>query len=331
MSPTCATANLAVWALLSSLGRTLSKRLGNTRPRSPPRPRNSSKPSSARIASTGKKSKSTVPVVAVSICPSCGATIEPPSTVCEACTPTASPPPVRSLWRLVRFARPRAAMITLGLILTLASTAATLVVPYITMLLINNVLTPHEQGQAVDFNLVKWYLGALVGSALLAWMLNWAKTYSLSAAQRANQRRSSQRYIRAPATTVAGIFRRQAHRRFDFARRQRHRPHLQLPVVESARFHHRRSIDRDDRGRVMDDRPSHGPVRTASIPAHRLAHAKSTRSIAARLRAGQRRLGRNGQRARRHDPRHPRRQSIRPRTARNRPLREAQSARAGRE
>ncbi len=73
-------------------------------------------------------------------------------------------------------------MITLGLILTLASTAATLVVPYITMLLINNVLTPHEQGLPVDFNLVKWYLAGLVGSAVLAWMLNWAKTYSLSAA-----------------------------------------------------------------------------------------------------------------------------------------------------
>ena len=71
--------------------------------------------------------------------------------------------PSAALWRLVRFARPRAAMITLGLILTRASTAATLVVPYITMLLINNVLTPHEQGQAVDFNLVKWYLEGLGG------------------------------------------------------------------------------------------------------------------------------------------------------------------------
>jgi ATP-binding cassette, subfamily B, bacterial len=130
-----------------------------------------------------KKSKSASQAApAVSICPSCGATIEPPNTVCEACTPTASPPPVRSLWRLSRFARPRAVIITLGLVLTLASTAATLVVPYITMLLINNVLTPHEQGQSVNFDLVKWYLGGLVGSAFLAWMLNWAKTYSLSAA-----------------------------------------------------------------------------------------------------------------------------------------------------
>lgn len=130
-----------------------------------------------------KKSKSSPQTEAtVSICPSCGATIEPPSTVCEACTPTASPPPVRSLWRLSRFAKPRAVIITLGLVLTLASTAATLVAPYITMLLINNVLTPREKGEAVDFSLVTWYMGGLVGASVLAWLLNWAKTYSLATA-----------------------------------------------------------------------------------------------------------------------------------------------------
>ncbi|HEX4415802.1 MAG TPA: ABC transporter ATP-binding protein [Lacipirellulaceae bacterium] len=130
-----------------------------------------------------KKSKSSSqPALAVSICPSCGALIEPPSTVCEACTPAASPPPVRSLWRLSRFARPRAVIITLGLTLTLASTAATLVFPYITMLLISNVLTPHELGRPVEFASVTWYLVGLAAAAVLAWMLNWAKTYALSRA-----------------------------------------------------------------------------------------------------------------------------------------------------
>jgi ATP-binding cassette subfamily B protein len=73
-------------------------------------------------------------------------------------------------------------MISLGFGLTLASTAATLVAPYITMLLIDNVLIPREKGQPVEFNLVTSYLVVLVGSAVLAWMLNWAKTYALSAA-----------------------------------------------------------------------------------------------------------------------------------------------------
>ncbi len=45
---------------------------------------------------------------AATVCPSCGARIEPPHTVCESCTPTAAPPPVRSLWRLGQFARPHA-------------------------------------------------------------------------------------------------------------------------------------------------------------------------------------------------------------------------------
>jgi ATP-binding cassette subfamily B protein len=116
----------------------------------------------------------------VSVCPSCGARIEPPQTVCEICTPTAAPPPVRSLWRLGRFAKPRAAMISLGFVLTLLSTGATLVLPYVTMLLINNVLVPHEAGREVDFNLVYWYLAGMFGSALLAWILNWAKTYVLA-------------------------------------------------------------------------------------------------------------------------------------------------------
>lgn len=130
-----------------------------------------------------KKSKSASHAApTISICPSCGAAIEPPNVVCQACTPTASPPPVRSLWRLSRFAKPRAVIITLGLVLTLASTAATLVAPYVTALLIDNVLTPREKGQLVEFNLVIWYLSILVGSSVLAWMLNWAKTYTLSTA-----------------------------------------------------------------------------------------------------------------------------------------------------
>jgi ATP-binding cassette subfamily B protein len=119
-------------------------------------------------------------VQAATICPSCGAKLEPPQTVCEACTPAAAPPPVRSLWRLGRFARPRAAMIALGFALTVASTAAGLVPPYLTMPLLDNVLVPFQAGRQVNFSLVPWYLAGLFGAALLAWMLSWAKTYVLA-------------------------------------------------------------------------------------------------------------------------------------------------------
>jgi ATP-binding cassette subfamily B protein len=71
-------------------------------------------------------------------------------------------------------------MISLGFGLTLASTAAALVLPYITMLLLNNVLVPREAGAAVNSSLVTLYLFGMLGAALLAWILNWAKTYVLA-------------------------------------------------------------------------------------------------------------------------------------------------------
>ena len=133
------------------------------------------------LSTAGARSESqTGRLWVATICPSCGAKLEPPQTVCEACFPAAAPPPVRSLWRLGRFARPRAAMIGLGFGLTLASTAAGLVRPYITILLLNNVLIPRQSGLPVDFGVVPWYLAALFGSAALAWLLSWAKTYVLS-------------------------------------------------------------------------------------------------------------------------------------------------------
>lgn len=138
-----------------------------------------------RVASSAEtKTKSAKPVVATvaAVCPSCGATIEPPQTVCEACTPSAAPPPVRSLWRLGRFARPRASMILLGFALTLASTAAGLVAPYLTIPLINDVLLPRQLGQDIPFSVTAWYLVGMFGAAILAWLLSWAKTYVLAGA-----------------------------------------------------------------------------------------------------------------------------------------------------
>jgi ATP-binding cassette subfamily B protein len=67
------------------------------------------------------------------VCPTCGATIEPDQDGCPFCSAPPLPPPGRSLWRLTRFARPRAGLIALGFGLMLAGTAASLVPPYLTM------------------------------------------------------------------------------------------------------------------------------------------------------------------------------------------------------
>jgi ATP-binding cassette, subfamily B, bacterial len=90
------------------------------------------------------------------------------------------PPSTWTLLKLWRFARPYKKELFFGLILTLASTGATLVPPYLTMPLMDNILIPYERGQPIDFDLARFYLGALLAAALLAWGLGWWRTYLLA-------------------------------------------------------------------------------------------------------------------------------------------------------
>ncbi|MFN7835047.1 MAG: ABC transporter ATP-binding protein [Burkholderiaceae bacterium] len=84
------------------------------------------------------------------------------------------------LWRLTRFARPYRRQLMLGFVLTLAATAATLVPPYLTIPLMDNVLIPYQNGRPLDYGLVAFYLSGLLISAVVAWVLGWAKTYVLA-------------------------------------------------------------------------------------------------------------------------------------------------------
>jgi len=85
----------------------------------------------------------------------------------------------RALFRLIAFARPHAGMAILGGLLSLASTAAALVPPYLTMPLVDQVLIPRQNGADVPFGVVWWYLGGLLAAALAAWLLSWAQTWVL--------------------------------------------------------------------------------------------------------------------------------------------------------
>ena len=71
-------------------------------------------------------------------------------------------------------------MIAVGFALTVASTTAALVWPYLTVLLIEKVLTPRQNGEPIEFSVVYWYLAGLLSAAVVAWMLSWAKTYVLA-------------------------------------------------------------------------------------------------------------------------------------------------------
>ncbi len=90
------------------------------------------------------------------------------------------PPSTWTLLRLWRFARPYQWQLLAGFLLMLASTAATLVPPYLTMPLMDNILIPFQTGKPIEQGTVLWYLGGLLASALVAWGLGWAKTYILA-------------------------------------------------------------------------------------------------------------------------------------------------------
>ena len=114
-------------------------------------------------------------------CPSCRAPLPPDSDECPLCTRELNTPP--STWvllRLWRFARPYQGQLLIGFLLTLAATGATLVPPYLTIPLMDKVLIPFQNGQQIDPSYVLLLLSGLLGSALLAWGLGWARTWLLA-------------------------------------------------------------------------------------------------------------------------------------------------------
>ena len=114
-------------------------------------------------------------------CPTCKAPLAPDQEDCPICTKVIhTPPSTWTLFRLWRFAKPYRGQLLAGFILTLLGTAASLVPPYLAMPLMDEVLIPFQNGQHIEPGLVAFYLSGLLGSALLAWGLSWAKTYLLA-------------------------------------------------------------------------------------------------------------------------------------------------------
>ena len=117
----------------------------------------------------------------VSVCPVCQARLSEDDDECPVCSrEDLNPPSTWTLLKLWRFARPYKRSLLVGFLLTLASTAATLVPPYLTMPLMDEVLIPYQNGAEIDPGLVSLYLLGLFASGLLAWGLGWAKTYILA-------------------------------------------------------------------------------------------------------------------------------------------------------
>lgn len=118
---------------------------------------------------------------AEAVCPSCKAPLQPGQEECPVCTREIHvPPSTWTLFRLFRFAKPYKGQLLLAFLLMLASTAATLVPPYLTMPLMDKVLIPYQNGAPIDYGTVTLLLSGLLGSALVAWSLGWARTYILA-------------------------------------------------------------------------------------------------------------------------------------------------------
>ena len=124
-----------------------------------------------------------LPVVEVeqNICPSCKAVLEPDEEECPVCTKVIhTPPSTWTLFRLWRFAHPYRVQLFLGFTLMLLGTAAHMIPRYLTKPLTDEVLIPYQNHKDVDPKLVVIYIGGLLGSALVAWLLSWGKTYILA-------------------------------------------------------------------------------------------------------------------------------------------------------
>ncbi|NBZ98450.1 MAG: ATP-binding cassette domain-containing protein [Betaproteobacteria bacterium] len=115
------------------------------------------------------------------LCPVCQNVVDEADEECPVCLEKEqTPPSTWTLFKLWRFAKPYQWQLLMGFVLTLASTAATLVPPYLTMPLMDDVLIPYQNGKPIDPVTVSWYLLGLLGSAFVAWGLGWIKTYILA-------------------------------------------------------------------------------------------------------------------------------------------------------
>ena len=86
-----------------------------------------------------------VPIESAEICPNCQTALSTDDDECPQCNSTIdSPPSTWTLFRLWRFAKPYQWQLLAGFLLMLASTAATLVPPYLTIPLMDKVLIPYQ-------------------------------------------------------------------------------------------------------------------------------------------------------------------------------------------
>lgn len=85
------------------------------------------------------------------------------------------------LLRLLKFASPWRRLMILGFLLTLGSIGCSMIGPWLTMDLVDNVLIPLQSAtERVHVKHVYQFAAFLSGAAVLTWLLNWAKTFVIA-------------------------------------------------------------------------------------------------------------------------------------------------------
>ncbi len=80
--------------------------------------------------------------------------------------------------RLLKFSRPWIKLIVLGLLLTIAATSASLLTPWITGVLVDKLLIPLQtKSHELSLQQLLPYAAMLLGTALVAWLLKWGRTF----------------------------------------------------------------------------------------------------------------------------------------------------------
>ena len=121
------------------------------------------------------------PLPEQALCPKCETPLLAGQEECPLCSKEIhAAPSTWTLFRLWRFAHPYRWKLLAGFVLSLISTAATLVPPYLTMPMMDKVLIPYQNGKPIDWSLVQLYISGLFAAALVAWVLGWARTYILA-------------------------------------------------------------------------------------------------------------------------------------------------------
>ena len=147
---------------------------------------------------------------------------------------------------------------------------------------------------------------------MLAWLLTWGRTYVMAwVSERIAADLRNQTYGHMQSA-VAGVLRRQTDRRPDLARQHRHRSDLLLSVGLRARLCQRHSDAGVDGGDPLVARLAVRPGNASSLAGDRIPGASSAQPIAARFCLGHAGMGRDDQRAGRHDSRHSRGQGVCP-------------------